>query len=311
MTKTIALTGATGFVGAALINLFLSEGYRLNALARAPERLARFGDKIEVVEGDLEDKKALSALAAGADAFVHCAGVTHARRDEDYFTVNRNGAFNAAQAAALAGANLVHLSSLSAREPHLSAYAASKRASEDAVFEAEGSVCIALRLPAIYGPGDMATLPFFKLVKQGIAPQPATAIPARASILHVEDAARAVLTAIDNPPSNGVYEVGDGAPEGHSWTEIGEILGQVMGKNPKEIRAPRPLIAIWHTVAIASARLFNKVPEVRTGQINEFFHEDWAARKNLFSEATGWAPQYSLQEGFAKTVHWYQENGYL
>lgn len=312
MTKKIALTGATGFIGAALIDLFLSKGLRLKALAREPSRLAGFGDKIEVVEGNLENDRALASLAADADVFVHCAGVTHARRDEEYFAVNRDGALNAAKAAASVNACLVHLSSLSAREPSLSAYAASKRASEDVAFEATSeSSCVVLRLPAIYGPGDMATLPFFKLIKRGIAPQPATATPARASILYVRDAASAVLTAVENPPANGFYEVNDSAAEGHSWTEIGETLGEVMNKSPRKIRAPRPIIAAYHSLAIASARLFNRVPDVRTGQINEFFHTDWVARDNLFGAATGWAPQYSLKEGFAKTVHWYQENGYL
>ena len=317
MTKTLALTGATGFVGTALINLFIKDGYHVKALARDPARLSQLTstEQVDIIKGDLEDRRALAELAQGTDWFVHCAGITHARTDKDYFKVNVDGAKLAAEAAAAASTNLVHLSSMSAREPSLSAYAASKRDSENAVFAAmspaSSSACIALRLPAIYGPGDMVTLPFFKAVKLGMAPEPATKPPARASILHVADAAGAVLAAITEQPQSDIYEVGDGVSDGHSWSEIGQTLGQAMGKKPRPVRIPRPIIALQHGAALGYAKLLKKVPEVRNGQINEFFHADWVAQNNLFEAATNWTPQFSLQEGIAKTVHWYQKNGYL
>ncbi len=302
MTRTLALTGATGFVGGACVELFRERGAEVRALVRNPSRLGEHSDKLETVEGDLENDAAIERFVDGVDVVVHCAGLTHARRDADYRHVNVVGAETVARAARRAGARLVHLSSLSAREPHLSPYAASKRQSEDAVGDA-----VILRLPAIYGPRDMATLPYFKLIRMGLAPEPATKDPARASILHVHDAARAILAAIETPPAAGVYEVEDDAPSGRSWTEIGTTLGAVLGKRPRRLRAPRAIIAGWHGLDIAAARALGRTP----GQVNECFHTDWVARAPLFGAATGWRAETPLEEGFAKTARWYQKNGCL
>lgn len=308
MTQTIGLTGGTGFIGGALIESFLKQNIAVKALVRDRSRCGSWENDVEIIEGDLFDASALNALATDTGAIVHGAGVTHAIALQIYEKANVVGARNVANAAFDAGAKLVHLSSISARMPALSAYAASKRQSEDAVA---GANAIALRLPAIYGPRDMVTLPYFKMVKTGIAPEPATPSAARASILHVEDAAHAIGHAISTSLKPGVYEIGDDRPEGYFWHEIGSILGSVMGKTPKRLRAPRQILAPYHSASFAISRLRKKTPSVRQGQINEFFHPDWVARDNLFNKIADWAPENSLKEGFAKTVRWYQEQGYL
>ncbi|HXI87221.1 MAG TPA: NAD(P)-dependent oxidoreductase, partial [Parvularculaceae bacterium] len=197
MSRTIAVTGGTGFVGAAVIDELLNCGDRVVALARNPARLKNARD-VDLIQGDLADEDALAALASGVDALIHCAGLVKARREEEFFKVNVEGARHVAAAAAKAGAKFVHVSSMAARRPDLSAYAASKRASETAIAEASGrNPWIALRLPAIYGPGDQATLPYFWLVKSGLAPEPAARPEPRASILYVGDVAKAILAATD------------------------------------------------------------------------------------------------------------------
>ncbi|MEO1241408.1 MAG: NAD-dependent epimerase/dehydratase family protein [Pseudomonadota bacterium] len=307
----IAITGGTGFVGAAAIDHLLNQGHEVAALARDAGRLRRAGD-VRVVEGDLENTAALAALARNADAFVHLAGITHARRDEDYEKVNVAGAANAAKAAAQTGAKFIHISSMSARAPSVSPYARSKADSEEAVREASGrNPWLALRLPAIYGPGDMVTLDYFKLIRAGLALEPRTAPPARASLLYVDDAAAAILTAAEAAEPGCVYEVGDERMEGFAWSEIGALLGETLGKPARRIRLPRPVIAVYHGALRRAERLLKRPPSVRTGQINEFFHPDWVARENLLAEATPWRPATPLHEGFAKTVRWYQENGLL
>ncbi len=304
-----AVTGGTGFVGAALIDLLANEGWDVAALARDPAKLAS-ANKVRIVKGALEDEAALADLASDADVFFHLAGLTHARRAEDYMRVNVAGAAKAAAAAQRAGAKLVHASSMSARRPEVSPYAKSKFDSEQAAASAGGD-WRALRLPAIYGPRDMVTLPFFKLVKSGFALAPKTPVPARASILYVEDAAGALLAAAKDAPAGVVYEVGDERAEGFAWSEIGAILGEVLGASPRSIAVPRPAIAAYHGVVRMVESAQGKTPSVREGQINEFFHPDWTARENLLSDACPWRPKTPLQEGFAKTARWYQEHGLL
>ncbi|WDI32703.1 NAD(P)-dependent oxidoreductase [Hyphococcus flavus] len=309
MTKHAAVTGGTGFVGAALINKLIDGGWRVTALARDPSRLTH-ATEINAVSGSLDDEGALAQTAASADVFFHLAGVTHARNREQYENVNVHGATLAAQAARNAGARFVHASSMSAQAPEVSPYAQSKFDSEKAVADVGGD-WLALRLPAIYGPRDRATLPYFKLVKSGFALEPKTARPARASILYVDDAANALIDAAQADLKAGVFEVGDECDDGWSWAEIGQILGDAFGRKPRAIRVPRPFIAGYHRLLRTVEGIAGKTPSVREGQINEFFHETWVARENLLSDACNWRPKTPLKEGFAKTIRWYQEHDLL
>ncbi len=309
--RLYAVTGGTGFIGAALIDQLLQQGVAVRALARDPRRLKRARD-IDAVEGSLQNEDALAALAEGADAFLHLAGETHARTEQDYARINVDGAAAAAKAAARAGARFVHASSLSARQPETSPYARSKFDSERAVKSASGAnPYLALRLPAIYGPGDLVTLPYFKLLKSGFAFEPATAAPARASLLYVEDAAAAVAAAARRGEPGRIYDVGDDSPEGRAWSEIGRILGDIMGASPMPLKIPKPAVTLLHEGVRAAESIFGMSPSVRQGQVNELFHPDWVARDNLFNAAADWAPATPLYEGFAKTVRWYQEQGLL
>lgn len=308
MTMRVAVTGGAGLVGGAVIDRLIAEGAEIVALARTPAKFARWDGCVSLVTGDLADARARAALVDGADGLVHCAGVTHARADSEYDSVNRAGAAAVAAAAAAAGARMVHASSISARLPDASPYARSKRDSEAAVAGAHPGAAI-LRLPAIYGPRDVATLPYFKMIKAGLAAEPATTSDARASLLYVDDAAAALLAAMRGAPA-GVYDVGDDSPDGRSWREIGALLGQTLGVVPRRLRAPRALLEVWHGAARLATR-FGAAPSVRTGQLNEFFHPDWVARDNLLSHAIDWRPRVTLEEGFAKTALWYQKTGLL
>ena len=304
------VTGGTGFVGTALLNLLASRGWSVTALARDRKKIPT-DVSLDIVDGDLDDPAALRTLVANADVVFHLAGVTHAQTVAEFDHVNRVGAATVMAAAAAAGGKMVHISSLSAREPHLSPYAQSKRDSEIAVREAAGAnPWLALRLPAIYGPGDFATLPYFKLIKSGLALEPRTKTSAKASLLHVDDAARAILAAA-SAPAGKIYEVGDDNPEGRSWREIGAILGQTLDTNPRPLRVPKGLVSAFHAISRKIDRVRNVRPNVRPGQANEFFHPDWVARNNLLSASTDWRAEIPIAEGFAKTAIWYQDNGLL
>lgn len=280
----------------------------MRALARDPGRLKRF-DEIEIIEGSLSNRTELARLAEGASVFIHCAGLTHARTNAEFIAVNIEGSRAAAKASALAGAKFIHISSLAARAPNLSAYAASKHESEIAVAEC-GENWIGLRAPAMYGPGDSATLPYFRMVKNGFAPEPAARPSPRASILYVNDFAEAVLAAFDAAPGQ-VYEVGDECSDGHSWGEIGSACAAALGVKATSLRLPRWAMTAFAAPAAAVERMFGGAPMVTPGKVREFFHHDWAARETLLTSASDWRPSTPLHEGFAKTVRWYQEKDLL
>jgi len=303
----IAVTGGTGFVGAALIDKLLTQSHKVRALARDPDKLRRATD-LDVVPGDLGDAAALDDLCNGADRVIHCAGLTHAKRDADFTAVNVEGARNIALSAP--PAKLIHISSLAARAPHVSAYANSKRESESAVAAANAGAVI-LRAPAMFGPRDTATLPFFKAVKNGVILAPRATPQPRASILYIDDFVRAICAALDEGAPGALYEIGDASPDGHSWAQIGGACAAAVNPGARLIALPRGVLFPYAAIAGRSSRMLGRAPMVTGDKIREFFHPDWTARENLLADATRWRPQISLKEGFAKTALWYQKHGWL
>ncbi|HXV73768.1 MAG TPA: NAD(P)H-binding protein, partial [Sphingomonadales bacterium] len=166
---TLALTGATGFVGAAVLDAALVQGYRVRALTRRPQPPH---PNVEWIAGDVFNGAALQTLFAGADAVFHAAGAIKAKNAAGFMAVNRDGVKNAIAAAKNAGVRRFALvSSLAAREPHLSPYAASKCAGEDVLKEnGEGISWTIVRPPAVYGPRDREILRLFRAMNWGIAP---------------------------------------------------------------------------------------------------------------------------------------------
>lgn len=124
----LAITGATGFVGSAVLDEAVAQGHQVRALARR-DQAARSG--VEWVQGDLADHSALAALVAGTDVVVHVAGLTNTPDPAQFEVANVTGTANVLAAMAGAGVKrLVFVSSLAAREPALSAYGASKAQAE-------------------------------------------------------------------------------------------------------------------------------------------------------------------------------------
>jgi len=175
VARLAAVTGATGFVGPHLVAALARHGWTLRLLIRRWTPLPSLpGVEADIVWGDLADEASLKRLVDGADAVVHAAGLIKARRPAEFDAVNRDGT---ARLSALApDVPFLLLSSLAAREPQLSPYAASKRAAEEAIARRSGA-WLALRAPAVYGPGDRETLAYFKMAKLGIVLLPPATPP--------------------------------------------------------------------------------------------------------------------------------------
>ena len=124
----LAITGGTGFVGGRLIDLALAEGHQLRALTRRPQPPR---DGVTWIEGALDKRDSLERLVEGTDAVIHVAGVINAPDPAGFEAGNVTGTSAVLAAAEKAAVKrFVHVSSLSAREPRLSIYGATKAGSE-------------------------------------------------------------------------------------------------------------------------------------------------------------------------------------
>jgi nucleoside-diphosphate-sugar epimerase len=306
--KRIAVTGATGFVGPHLVAALARRGWTLRLLVRRWSPLPSLtGVAAEVVWGDVADEGVLRELVAGVDAVVHAAGLIKARQRQDFAAVNRDG--TARLSALTPDIPFILLSSLAAREPQLSSYAASKRAAEEALSQRQGP-WLAVRAPTVYGPGDRETLAYFRMVRRGIAPQPAVT-GARLSLIHVADLAEALALAIERPVASSVYEIDDGHEGGYRYSDMARAAGSALGRRERPVRIPR--IAIG---AIAAAnqlvQSFGGPIQILTlDKVNEIFHADWTARDRRFAAATGFVPRFDLGSGFRDTILWYRARKWL
>lgn len=302
----VALTGATGFIGGALARRLVGTGWRVRALVRSRSRaeaLRRLG--VELVAGDLEDSRAIAALVDGARAVAHCAGTVRGVAEADFREANLKGLTRLAQTAARREPppRFIAVSSLAAREPRLSPYAASKRAGEDGLAAAAGAMrWIALRPPAVYGPGDREMLPLLRLMMRGVAPVLGPA-DARFSLLYVDDLVAAVercLGATEGP--GGTFELHDGRPGGYSWNDVVGIAAGLRGRPVRVVRMPTALLGWLGRLNVAAARLRRHPPMLTPGKVRELTHPDWVCDNRAFTQAYGWEPSVDFREGLRRTL---------
>jgi nucleoside-diphosphate-sugar epimerase len=315
MAKVAAVTGATGFVGSHLVHRLALRGWSVRILARRMPTVALTpAAAFEVVLGDLDDARSLRRLVRNADAVIHVAGIVKARRAEDFQAANVAGTRHLLSALTDVApeARFIHISSLAAREPHLSPYAASKRAAEDAVAAvSRRQVVTILRPPAVYGPGDLEILPLFRAAARGLCPYPA--VPGmRLSMIHAADLAAAIAGAAEIGRLSGLrYEIDDGKQGGYIWPEIAEMLAQVFARAVKPIAVPRFGLTAVAAFQQLRQRLGGEVRALSLAKVPELLHPDWVVRGPSLWEEILLSPAINLTDGLRNTVDWYREQGHL
>ncbi len=309
-TPIIAMTGGTGFVGRAVLDLAAARGMTIRALARRPQP-ERVG--VTWVTGDLADTDALDRLVAGADAVLHIAGVVNAPDRASFLAGNGEGtrALLAAmrrQSGAQQSPRIVHVSSLAAREPQLSDYGWSKAEAERHVRES-GFDWTMVRPPAIYGPGDAELLELFQMAARGFVLLPPGG---RLSVIHVEDLAALLLTLATRHggPTHGVtYEVDDGHPMGWSHAAFAQAIGQAVGNNRvRTFAMPAFLLRLGARIdRLARGDKARLTPD----RAAYFCHADWVSRAAMRPPHAVWMPAIDTPAGLAATALAYRERGHL
>ncbi|MEL7030316.1 MAG: NAD(P)-dependent oxidoreductase [Pseudomonadota bacterium] len=314
--RIAAITGATGFVGGALLRTLIDQGWRVRALARRPRAIWP-NPAIEIVQGDLSDARALDTLCNGVDTVVHIAAATKARSRSHFQATNVDGPRSVAEAASRGSpeAPFLFVSSMAAREPELSDYAASKRDGEDAVAKARGTLdWTFVRPPAVYGPRDKELLSFFRLLRSGWAVSPAvgSSDPLRLSMIYIDDLADALAACVRGPvPKHQIFEVCGPDPVDLTWADIQTAASAALGVAPRQISVPQSVLLTAAAINAAFQRALGRSPMLTPGKVRELFHPDWVARNNLLQETADWRPKTGLDEGFAQTIAWYRSQNLL
>ena len=300
----LAVTGATGFVGQALLDAAAGSRVSIRALARQPQDKRK---GVTWVQGDLADRKALAKLVRGAEAVVHIAGVVNAPDAAAFEAGNVAGTMALVEAAVAAGVpRFVHVSSLSAREPRLSAYGASKARGEKVVM-ASGLDWTVVRPPAIYGPRDADMFELFRMARWGVIPVPRVG---RASMLHVGDLARLLLALVPGGEdvTHKIFEPDDGKLGGWSHDELARAIGWAVGKRPLVLPLGRRVLDLG---ARADRMLRGAGARLTADRVSYLTHPDWVVSSAAQVPAARWRPLVGTREGLKVTAAWYREAGWL
>jgi UDP-glucose 4-epimerase len=253
---TVALTGATGFIGRYLLKALPKRGYRLRVLLRRPTEVPL--DSAGAVIGDLARPQNLSEALAGIDAVIHTAGLAHAMSglpEDDYRTLNTEATIRLAQAAHRAGAKrFVFLSSIRAQcgptadgvvtealPPAPSdAYGRSKLAAERGLAALDLD-WVALRLVLVYGPGVKGNMAQLAKLARSRLPLPFGGMTGRRSLLSLDNLVEAVDKTLAAPqPLRRPLIVAD--PEPLTVPEMIAAMRAGLGRRRGLIAVPPMLI---------------------------------------------------------------------
>jgi nucleoside-diphosphate-sugar epimerase len=198
----------------------------------------------------------------------------------------------------------IHVSSLSAREPQLSVYGASKRKGE-MIVRASSLDWTVVRPPAVYGPRDTEMFELFKLARKGIVPLPPEG---RASIIHVGDLARLLIALVPGGEdvTSQTFEPDDGTPGGWSHTDLARAIGLAIGKRVKPLPLPRGVLE-WAAKADRWAR--KDKAKLTLDRVGYMCHPDWTVSDGARPPASLWEPQVETTLGLHATAAWYKEEG--
>lgn len=294
MSRLVAVTGATGFIGSTILSMLRAEGWHVRALVRRQVELPA-----ELVHGDLLDDSALESLLNGAEAVIHCAGRVRGASAEAFEISNVQGTVRLAKLAAAQprAPRFLLISSLAAREPSLSWYAGSKYRAEQVLAQYIRKMpCTVFRPTAVYGPGDRELKPLFNAMQRGFLPIPGHG-SARLSLLHVSDlvaAVRAWLTATATPV--GPYELHDGTPNGYNWYDVRELGQETLNRRITLLPVPAALsgTAAWFNLWLG--RIFGYAPMLTPGKIRELRHPDWRCDNSAAIRDLDWRPEIKLAD---------------
>ncbi len=308
----ILVTGASGFVGSALLRRLAMAGKDVKAAYRNGKGHPPPGVQT-VFAGDLGPVQDWGAALESVEVVVHTAARVHVMRDtaadplEEFRRTNVAGTLNLARQAAAAGVRrFVFISSVKvngestlpgrpfterdAPAPQ-DAYGLSKLEAEHglrAIAQETGMELVVIRPPLVYGPGVRANFrALMRAVARGL-PLPLAAVDNRRSLVGLDNLVDFIVTCIDHPSAaHEIFLVSDG--EDLSTPGLIRGLAQAMGRSPRLFRMP--LWMLW-----IPATLFGRRASLE--RVCGNLQVDITKARTIL----GWHPPVPVSEGLAQVV---------
>ncbi|MFO0996777.1 MAG: NAD-dependent epimerase/dehydratase family protein [Alphaproteobacteria bacterium] len=327
---TTFLTGASGFVGAAVLRALLAEQHDVRVLVRPEsDRRNLEGLSVDVATGDLRDPRSLERALGGCDTVFHVAADYRlwVPRPEAIYAANVEGTRHLMRAAGERGARrIVYTSSVAT----LGVFADGRVADEatpstldDMIghykrskFLAEAEVSRLVRdanLPVVIvnpstpiGPRDVKPTPTGRMIVEAATGRMPAFVDTGLNLVHVDDVARGHLLALARGRVGERYILGG---VNASLMEILADIAAIVGRRPPRIRLPHDAVMPIAHFAEAWARIAGGEPFVTKDSVR------MARKRMYFSSAKaerelGYAVR-PVEEALRDAIAWFRDHGYL
>jgi dihydroflavonol-4-reductase len=328
---TTLVTGATGFVGAAVLRCLADAGHNVRALVRpTSDRLNLSHVDCEIVTGDLTEPESLKRAVRNCEAVFHIAADYRiwVPDREKMNRVNVQGTIDLMLAAAAAGVSrIVYTSSVATlrlrddglpadEESHaelsemIGAYKQSKFLAEREVkrLVADAGIPVIIVQPtAPFGPGDVKPTPTGRFVVEAGAGRMPAYVNTGLNVVHVDDVADGHLLAYEKGAIGESYILGG---ENRTLQWILETVAEFTGQRPPRIRLPHwfltPIAYVWEGVTRirGSGEPMMTVDSVRMSRKLMYFSTEKARRE------LGYSPRPAV-EALRDEIEWFYKHGYL
>ncbi len=327
---TTLVTGATGFVGAAVLRRLLARGAEVRVLTRkASDRRNIAGLEVEIAEGDLTDRASLGRAVRGCDALYHVAADYRlwVPVPEVLYRVNVEGSRDLLLSAAEAGVSrMVYTSSVATLGLNrdgspadettsvglgdmIGHYKRSKFLAEQEVrrlVSEEGLAVVIVNPSTPVGPRDIKPTPTGRLIAEAAAGKIPAYVDTGLNVVHVDDVAEGHILAFERG------EVGERYVLGGENLSLREILGEIaalQGRRPPRVRLHPNLVLPIAAAVEAWARVtggpepMTTIDAVRMSRKKMFFSSDKACRELGYEHRPARA-------AIADAVAWFRDHGY-